>query len=104
MTASEPNTLVHSAFYRFVSLADPSAAASAVRALAGGLGLRGSIVLAHEGISGAVAGTAAAVSAFEAALRQGAVPGPAAQRRAPRPVAAPPRRPTPRPQCRPRRR
>ncbi len=64
-----PSTdLLHSAFYRFVPLADPLAVADAVRALAQSQALRGSIVVAGEGLSGVVAGEAAAVAAFEAAL------------------------------------
>ena len=58
--------LLHSAFYRFTPVADPVAAADAVRALASRL--TGSIVLAHEGINGTVAGTPEAVADFEAAL------------------------------------
>jgi len=75
MTPTEPSAPLHSAFYRFVALADPPAAADAVRALALGQGLRGSIVVAHEGLSGAVAGKAAAVAEFEAALQQPALAG-----------------------------
>lgn len=67
MSTQDPPALLHSSFYRFCPLANPTAAAEQVRGLA--RGLRGSIVLASEGISGAVAGTAAAVAAFEAALR-----------------------------------
>jgi UPF0176 protein len=62
-----PSTLMHSAFYRFVPLADPVAAADALRALA--RDLTGSIVVAHEGINGTVAGSRNAVDAFEAALQ-----------------------------------
>ncbi len=60
--------LLHSAFYRFTPLPDPAAAADAVRALA--RDLTGSIVVAHEGINGTVAGAAGAIAAFEAALQQ----------------------------------
>ena len=63
--------LLHSAFYRFATLPDPTAAADAVRALA--QGLTGSIVVAHEGINGTLAGPADAVAAFEAALQGDAV-------------------------------
>lgn len=63
----------HSSFYRFVALTDPTAGADTVRALA--QGLRGGIVLAHEGISGTVAGERAAVAAFEAALQTDTVLG-----------------------------
>jgi UPF0176 protein len=58
--------LLHSAFYRFVPLTDPGAVAERVRVLA--RALKGSIVLAAEGVSGAVAGDPAAVVAFESAL------------------------------------
>lgn len=59
--------LEHSAFYRFVPLADPSAIAARLRELAAAL--NGSILVAPEGINGAVAGNPAALDAFEAALR-----------------------------------
>ena len=68
MSDIAPTSLLHSAFYRFVPLADPAAAADALRALA--QGLLGSIVVAGEGINGTVAGTAEAVAAFEAALQR----------------------------------
>jgi len=61
----------HGSFYRFVPLADPTAAADTLRALA--RGLHGSIVVAHEGVSGTVAGDSAAVDAFQAALQTDAV-------------------------------
>jgi len=69
--SATPPALVHSAFYRFVPLADPAAAAAALRAAAHEL--LGSVFVAHEGINGAVAGTPQAVAAFEAALRAGAL-------------------------------
>ncbi len=62
------DALLHSAFYRFVPLADPVAAADALRALA--RGLQGSIVVANEGINGTVAGTPEAVGEFESALQR----------------------------------
>ena len=65
--------LMHSAFYRFVPLADPASVADAVRRLA--QGLQGSIVLATEGISGTVAGVSEAVRAFEQALQLEGVAG-----------------------------
>jgi UPF0176 protein len=68
MPDAAPTSLLHSAFYRFVPLADPTAAADAVRALA--QGLQGSIVLAGEGINGTVAGASDVVAAFEAALQR----------------------------------
>ena len=68
MPEPSPSPLLHSAFYRFVPLADPAAAADALRALA--RELTGSIVVAHEGVNGTVAGAPAAVAAFEAALQE----------------------------------
>ena len=67
---SEPSSaaLLHSAFYRFAPLADPVAAADALRALA--RDLKGSIVVAAEGVNGTVAGTPEAVADFEAALQR----------------------------------
>ena len=76
MTSAEPTPQIpqlHASFYRFTPLADPAAAADTLRALAGGL--HGSIVLASEGVSGTVAGEAAAVNAFEAALQRNEVLG-----------------------------
>jgi UPF0176 protein len=69
--------LLHSAFYRFVPVAQPAAAAACLRALA--QGLHGSIVLAAEGINGTVAGPAPQVTAFEAALASPAFLGGALQ-------------------------
>jgi UPF0176 protein len=63
--------LLHSAFYRFTPVADPVAAAAALRALAADL--FGSITVATEGLNGAVSGPAAAVHAFERALQDTAV-------------------------------
>ena len=68
MATTAPTSLLHSAFYRFVPLADPPAVADQVRALA--KGLQGSIVVAHEGINGTVAGESGLVAAFETALQQ----------------------------------
>ena len=60
--------LLHSAFYRFVPLADPFAVAVLLRALV--RGLHGSVVVASEGINGTVAGASHSVAAFETALQQ----------------------------------
>ena len=68
MSEFPSSALLHSAFYRFVPLADPTAAADALRVLA--RELTGSIVVAHEGVNGTVAGAPAAVAAFEAALQE----------------------------------
>jgi UPF0176 protein len=70
--AGEPDTLfVHSAFYRFVALADPAAAAAELRALGLDMGLHGALVVAAEGLNGAVSGAPSAVQAFEDALGGG---------------------------------
>ena len=61
-----PESLWHIAFYAFVTLPDPDAVAVRLRELTHGL--TGSILVAHEGINGVVAGCAAAVDAFEHAL------------------------------------
>ncbi len=70
MQPTDGNALLHSAFYRFTPVEDPSALADAVRTLARLGGLSGSIVVASEGISGAVAGLPTALQAFEQALQQ----------------------------------
>lgn len=73
-----PPALLHSSFYRFCPVADPAAAAAQVRELA--RGLLGCVVLAPEGINGAVAGLPDAVAAFEAALRGSGLLGEAGPR------------------------
>lgn len=73
MSEPSPGTLLHSAFHRFVPLSDPVAAADALRALA--RDLTGSIVVAHEGINGTVAGAVGSTTlslANRAASRAGA--------------------------------
>ena len=68
-TASLPPHL-HSAFYRFTEVADPAATADALRELAQRWpDLQGAILLATEGINGAVAGSERSVEAFEGALQ-----------------------------------
>jgi len=57
----------HIAFYQFVRLDDPEAAAACVRELASEL--LGSVLLAGEGINGVLAGPAAALDRFEQALK-----------------------------------
>lgn len=56
----------HSAFYKFVELRDPDGVATLLRELT--KDLYGSILVAHEGINGVVAGPCAALEAFEHAL------------------------------------
>ena len=73
LSPTSQHTLVHTAFYRFTPLADAAAAAATLRELA--QKLFGAITVAPEGLNGAVAGTPAAVLAFEAALQRADVLG-----------------------------
>lgn len=68
-----PTSLLHTAFYRFVPLDDPRAVADALGVLA--RDLRGSVVVAPEGVNGALAGEPPDVAAFEAALQRADVLG-----------------------------
>jgi UPF0176 protein len=63
---AEPPALFHSAFYKFVPIAEPEAFVVLLHEITAGL--KGSIIVATEGVNGMVAGTAAEVTAFEAAL------------------------------------
>ena len=63
------------AFYQFAALPDVRALREPLRALAAGLDLKGSVLLAHEGINGTVAGTAKSIDAFVAELQHGALFG-----------------------------
>ena len=66
---SEPH--VHSSFYRFVALAEPEAVAGRLRELSTPeTGIGGNILVAGEGISGAIAAPATALAAFERALHE----------------------------------
>ena len=58
----------HCSFYRFTPLAFPEAVAARVREIS--LTLGGNILVATEGISGAIGGPAAALAAFEQALQR----------------------------------
>ena len=59
------------AFYQFAALPDFRELREPLRALCAGLKLKGSVLLAHEGINGTVAGEAEAIEAFVDALRRG---------------------------------
>ena len=59
-------TLFHTAFYQFTPLEDVAAVIDALRELT--TELRGSVLVAPEGINGMVAGTVAQLDAFEASL------------------------------------
>ena len=73
MDAPPAPTLQHSAFYRFTPLPDPQAAATTLRAQA--RGLFGAILVAGEGVNGAVSGPPQALDAFEQALQRPEVLG-----------------------------
>src|SRR5690349_5970180 len=63
------------AFYQFAALPDFRELREPLRALAAGLGLRGSVLLAHEGINGTVAGDEASIDAFVHELQSGGLFG-----------------------------
>lgn len=59
------------AFYQFAALPDFRELREPLRAICTGLKLKGSVLLAHEGINGTLAGDADAVEALVAQLREG---------------------------------
>jgi UPF0176 protein len=59
------------AFYQFAALPDFRELREPLRVFCAGLKLKGSVLLAHEGINGTVAGRAEAIAALTAELRQG---------------------------------
>jgi UPF0176 protein len=59
------------AFYQFAPLPDFRELREPLRALCAGLALKGSILLAHEGINGTLAGRREAIDEFVAILRHG---------------------------------
>ncbi|GLR88826.1 rhodanese-related sulfurtransferase [Bradyrhizobium iriomotense] len=59
------------AFYQFAPLADYRELREPLRALCASLGIKGSVLLAQEGINGTVAGTAEAIDAFAHELAHG---------------------------------
>ncbi len=63
------------AFYQFTPLADYRALREPLRAICAGLGLKGSILLAPEGINGTVGGSAESIDALVAELQAGALFG-----------------------------
>ena len=60
------------AFYQFAALQDFRELREPLRAFAAGLGLKGSVLLADEGINGTVAGSDVGIDAFIDELQQGA--------------------------------
>ncbi len=63
------------AFYQFIALPDFRELREPLRAICAGLGLKGSVLLAHEGLNGTLAGSAAAIRGLVDELRQGALFG-----------------------------
>ena len=63
------------ALYQFAALPDFRELREPLRAICAGLGLKGSVLLAQEGINGTVAGPAEAIDAFVGELRHGALFG-----------------------------
>jgi UPF0176 protein len=63
------------AFYQFTALPDFRELREPLRAICAGLQLRGSVLLAQEGINGTLAGGVEAIAALVAELRQGALFG-----------------------------
>ncbi|WLA81473.1 oxygen-dependent tRNA uridine(34) hydroxylase TrhO [Bradyrhizobium elkanii] len=59
------------AFYQFAALPDFRALREPLRAFCAGLDLKGSVLLAHEGINGTIAGTDQGIDDFVAELRRG---------------------------------
>ena len=63
--------IVVAAFYQFETIADPAAAKASLAALGCSLGLKGTLIVASEGINGTLAGEAEAIDHFVAALTRG---------------------------------
>jgi UPF0176 protein len=63
------------AFYQFAALPDFRELREPLRRIAAGLGIKGSVLLAHEGINGTVAGGDEAIDAFVRELQLGALFG-----------------------------
>src|ERR1700704_4191820 len=63
------------AFYQFAALPDFRELREPLRAVCATLGLKGSVLLAHEGINGTLAGNSEGIAALVAELRQGALFG-----------------------------
>jgi UPF0176 protein len=56
-------------FYKYVTITDPQSFAAEQRTLCSGLGLKGRVLIAEEGINGTLAGTRKGVDQYLAALR-----------------------------------
>jgi UPF0176 protein len=67
--------LTVAAFYQFAALPDFRELREPLRAICAGLGLKGSVLLAHEGINGTLAGDEASIARLIEELREGALFG-----------------------------
>lgn len=63
------------AFYQFAALPDFRQLREPLRAMCAGLGLKGSVLLAHEGINGTLAGTEEGIAGFVSELQHGKLLG-----------------------------
>ena len=63
------------AFYQFAALPDYRELRDPLRAICAGLGLKGSVLLAHEGINGTIAGHAVSIDTLVEELQRGALFG-----------------------------
>ena len=69
-TPSTPSGFRIAALYRFQRLADPQAMRGPLHAFCAARGIRGTLLLAHEGINGTVAGSGEAIDALVAHLEE----------------------------------
>jgi UPF0176 protein len=67
--------LTVAAFYQFTALPDFRELRAPLRAICAGLGLKGSVLLAHEGLNGTLAGSAEAIAGLVEELQHGALFG-----------------------------
>ena len=63
------------AFYQFAALPDYRELRGPLRAICAGLGLKGSVLLAYEGINGTIAGHAGSIDTLVEELQRGALFG-----------------------------
>lgn len=68
-SAAKPSAVTIAALYHFAALADPAALRAPLQDFCQQRGLRGTILLAHEGINGTIAGSAEGIAALLAHLR-----------------------------------
>ncbi|MGD9783447.1 MAG: rhodanese-related sulfurtransferase [Hyphomicrobiaceae bacterium] len=73
IAACGSRSVLVAALYRFAAIADPGVVLGRLQAAADTLGIRGTLILAQEGINGTVAGRPVAVAALLALIR--AMPG-----------------------------